>query len=639
MKRRWKWLRNIAIVALIAAGGWYYQFGREKPVSFITEAATVGTVQKTVEVTGSVEAAQLLSLRFKTGGRLEAVDVKVGDRVEAGQALASLDARQNATQIMQAEAALAGAQAELSQILAGPTAATAEISRTEVDQAELNINRAAMAMLNVKDTNEAKLLKAMQEVENARAGVQNAEIALANAQKSSGKTEEKADNTLSDKYENTKTVLNAAIDTLDHALSVADEIIGTDSAAQKERQISLGFKNQQAKITAKNAYRQSLTELEQLKTEVAGLVATATPAELDRLLALTESRLLDEKILLDTVDVVVDASNEGAYLSGTDLSTFKTQTKAEKTALNTEISTIRTTRQAVTSAELEVDTSEVTGTTATDTAQAALVEAQNKLKTAEIAYNALKVETEIAVIDSKQEIEAKKLLARQAENNLDKVLERPRGVDTAAARARVAQAAASLQEARQSYDDAFLTAPMSGIVTAVNFETGENISAVDELVTVMTDQLQIKANISESDIAAIAVGDVVEISFDALPGEAPLLGKVAAVDPAETVIQGVIYYQATISLESADERVKSGMTADLSILAERRDAVLTVNPTGVQYEGDQPFVYVITVDEKGSKQKTRRDITIGLEGDQSVEVMSGVAKGDLVMLFEETEEK
>ena len=110
-------------VILIVVGVTSYLVIRpaSKGTTLQTTAVQQGTVLATVSASGTLEAAQDLGLNFTTGGKVTAIDVKVGQRVTTGQVLAKVDPTSSQDSLEQAQAALSGAEAELSAAVQGET--------------------------------------------------------------------------------------------------------------------------------------------------------------------------------------------------------------------------------------------------------------------------------------------------------------------------------------------------------------------------------------------------------------------------------------------------------------------------------------------------------------------------------------
>lgn len=178
MKRRTIYL---ALALFVAASGavlfWRARSGRDAGAGTL-RAATVERSTLTVAVTasGRIEPAARVGLSFETPARVAEVFVEEGQKVESGAALARLVTDQLELQLVQAQAAVAAAEAQLTQLEAGPRQA-------EIEQAEANL-RAATAQLSTAVANRDQIASGASdsEIAAARAGVAQAEAARKMAQ-------------------------------------------------------------------------------------------------------------------------------------------------------------------------------------------------------------------------------------------------------------------------------------------------------------------------------------------------------------------------------------------------------------------------------------------------------------------------
>jgi HlyD family secretion protein len=153
-----------------------------------------------------------------------------------------------------------------------------------------------------------------------------------------------------------------------------------------------------------------------------------------------------------------------------------------------------------------------------------------------------------------------------------------------------------------------------------------------------TEEYEINVDIPESDIAKLKVGDEVVIELDAFGSDHLFAGKVAFIDPAQTVIQDVTYYSTTVSLESNSwvERIKPGMSADVTITTAEKNDVIYIPQRAVKIReallGEVPEKYVeVLINEEEVEEKT---VEVGLRGDGGlVEILSGIEDGDRVITF------
>lgn len=193
--------------------------------------------------------------------------------------------------------------------------------------------------------------------------------------------------------------------------------------------------------------------------------------------------------------------------------------------------------------------------------------------------------------------------------------------EIAAAQARVDAAQATLNLAR-------LTAPFAATVTESLPLPGDQVAAgasafrLDDLTSLLVD-----VEVSEVDINSVSVGQSATLSFDAIL-DRTYHGKVVQVAQAGTDVGGVVNFKVTVELTDADQLVKPGMTAAVSIIVNELADVPLVPNRAVRLVDGQRVVYLL---ENGLPVKT--EITLGASGDL-VSVIAGgdIQEGDVIIL-------
>lgn len=177
-------------------------------------------------------------------------------------------------------------------------------------------------------------------------------------------------------------------------------------------------------------------------------------------------------------------------------------------------------------------------------------------------------------------------------------------------------------------------APTDGVVIKKYLEAGEMASMTAPIVTISGEKgFEIRANIPESDIDKIKIEQRGEATFDAFSSDEIFYFIVSEIEPAATIIQDVVYYQATFKMEKEDSRIKSGMSADIDVLTAEKKDVLAVSNQAIKNDEGNKYVEVLKmVDEK--KVTERKNVKIGLRGDNGMtEIISGLNEGDEVVTF------
>src|SRR5580698_7963937 len=137
------------VVVLVAAGVgvWASQGSSAATPTYELVAAASSTLRQTVSSTGTIEPAQQANLNFATSGQVTAVDVTVGEKVTAGQVLATVSSASLSADVAQAEATEATDAAKLSSDqAAGVTSAQLTADQTAVTAAENQVTDAKQAL-------------------------------------------------------------------------------------------------------------------------------------------------------------------------------------------------------------------------------------------------------------------------------------------------------------------------------------------------------------------------------------------------------------------------------------------------------------------------------------------------------------
>ncbi|MBN1248527.1 MAG: efflux RND transporter periplasmic adaptor subunit [Anaerolineae bacterium] len=137
--------------------------------------------------------------------------------------------------------------------------------------------------------------------------------------------------------------------------------------------------------------------------------------------------------------------------------------------------------------------------------------------------------------------------------------------EVAVAEAGVAQARAALAQAQELLDQHSIEAPFDGVVTDLPVASGDTVAQGAAVATVAAlDQLRIRTtDLTELDVAEVAVGQPVVVNLDAVP-DRPLPGTVARIDPQGLPSFGDVIYDAIIELDTVPDWVRWGMTAQVT---------------------------------------------------------------------------
>ena len=195
--------------------------------------------------------------------------------------------------------------------------------------------------------------------------------------------------------------------------------------------------------------------------------------------------------------------------------------------------------------------------------------------------------------------------------------------------AQVSQARASLQTIEAALSKKEMRSPINGVVTVVSAKVGAIASPNETVVSLISaDTLQIESYVPEKSIQFIHIGNDASVSLDAYGADVLFPTTVVAMDPADTVRDGVSTYRIVLQFVKADNRIKPGMTANVSIATEKKSNVIAV-PQGIVQGTDGNK----TVQVKEGDATVNRPVQTGnvsLLG--QMEITSGLKEGDVVVL-------
>jgi HlyD family secretion protein len=459
-----------------------------------------------VSVSGKVVPADTVDLAFNQTGRVAGVFADVGDIVPAGTVLASIENGDVRGEVLQKEAALEAAQADLDALKRGARPEEIAVSQGAVDSASVTLTDARKSLTE-------KISDAYIKSDDAIRA--QADQMFSNARTSNPQLLFETDGQLKSDLLQQRIALEAMLTTWGTSLSDTDQGVLANS---------------------------SVIHLAQVKT------------------------------FLEKLALALNGLSASSALSQTTIDSWKA-----------DISTARTT---------------------ISTATATLISASGSVSSAESALSL--AERELSLKQSDATIEA--INAQEA---------------------KVKAARADLLSAQSRYQKTLVIAPFTGVVSKMDAKVGGNASSNTSLISMISaEKLQIESFIPEINVPLVKVGDSATVTLDAY-GEKVLFGaEVIALDPAETIRDGVSTYRAKLRFLNEDPRIKSGMTANIIITTEKKTGVISI-PQGIVKRVDNRTVVYVLEDESFVERIIETGSVSSLG---TVEVVSGLLEGDVVSL-------
>lgn len=185
----------------------------------------------------------------------------------------------------------------------------------------------------------------------------------------------------------------------------------------------------------------------------------------------------------------------------------------------------------------------------------------------------------------------------------------------------------TLQQWEDAYKPTPLIAPINGDVIVRAVEPGQSVTPNDPVV-VLSDRLIVKAQVDETDIGRVKVGQNAFVSLDAYPGE-KVMARVDHISYESKLINNVTIYEVDILPQKVPRAFRSGMTANVNIVEKVRRNVIRLPVDAIRREKEGIFV---SVKENGQGKSATRKVVTGLSDENFVEITSGLDEQDIVIV-------
>jgi HlyD family secretion protein len=224
------------------------------------------------------------------------------------------------------------------------------------------------------------------------------------------------------------------------------------------------------------------------------------------------------------------------------------------------------------------------------------------------------------------EILAARIQVLQAQTELAQVLA-DQSSNAKLAQLTLEQAQLNLEAAQATLDQLELVAPINGLVTAVDAEVGQSVGTTSIVTLANLDQPTVVLYLDETDLDNIAVGNEVDVTFDALPDET-FTGQVVRVEPELVTMEGVPTVQAIATLEGASlHNLPAGLNASVDVIGGKAENALLVPVEALRELG--PGEYAVFV-VKDNGELEMRPVEVGLMDYANTQIISGLEMGEQV---------
>lgn len=285
---------------------------------------------------------------------------------------------------------------------------------------------------------------------------------------------------------------------------------------------------------------------------------------------------------------------------------------------------LETAKSNVTKQETAIANTNAQRATKISEAQTAVKNAQSQLDSANKALGANPTDEQL------------KAKVQTAQDNLDKqkqTLESAQNSSTADT-TQLTNAQEQYEKALANYNKMTVTSPISGVVVAKTYNTGDDVQAAKSVLTIIDpNSIKVKVAVDELDIAKVTNGQTATVKFDAISDKS-FEGTVEAIAQLGTSNNNVTTYDVTLGIKEPTG-IKVGMNANITLAIQSKEDALVVPVEAVTKEGDKKYVTVSSSsgESEGTQSRGQRvEVTTGLENESYVEIVSGVTEGEKLLV-------
>jgi len=549
-----------------------------------------GAVTQTVAVPGSVSSAGIVKLNPVTNGKVAQILVSVGQQVTAGQPLAKLDTTDLQAAVTTAQNNLAAAQTNYDKALSGVTDAQNTLASTQQSTANSVANaQAALSKLKssyaAAKTNFSSLYGSLindlatyvSQISVAQQQVQKTQNDLASAnQISDNKSAQTAMNQASAALGNAQSYVQSVFasaegDYIQAANQVLNAASAFDAAIAANADTSAAS---QQMATAQVAYTTAASRLTNGIDAPNGQIGTALASS------------ISAQNSLNTVNAKPDSTLDAA--------------RADVAAL---LVTLTGEQQAATNDKNKITQAGTSVSTINDAISGSYVSAISNVTSAQI-------QAAQSIQNAQTSLNNQPAAVQSAQNSLE-------------------NAQTSFATAQTNFDSATIKASVTGVVSAINAQVGENVTSTATagfIVLANTGSLVLHGTIGEADVVKLKLTQVATITVDAV-GTAKMTGRVTSLDPVATIASGVPVYGIDVTIDVPNAAVRPGMSGTANVIIASSPNTLVVPNLAVKTASGRRY---LTVMKNGAAVDT--DATFGISNDTVTEVLTGVQEGDVVVL-------
>lgn len=619
MKRVIKILIPITIIILIIVGIIFsINKNKETQKDYKEYKINIGNFINYVEADGKISGENQISIKSKASGNIEQIYFKNGDTVKQGDLLIKLESIDAENALRNARIGVTNAQNNLNKI-------TKPADKLTITQAELSLQTA-------KDNLEK--LKLSQKIT-----LEQSQEANSNAQKSLENSYDAALNNIDSAFSGFGTIINNSqkILYLSELISSQDitgnadidknllqdpsvlwnveipkywqDILNStnfDTAEDKTKLENLAKLATVAYKNAKNNYNSSATEYRTLSrfSEKEDIEKFLTKS-IDTAKYFTEM----ERSLNNLYDYFITYNNDRKRTLYYNIPVYNSTLKGDTVSCNGFLSNLiasQTGAYGIETLKISLKNTERNLQTLTQNQPLDLQSAQKNLDAMQESYNKL--------INGADKLDIKSYQIALEQSNVQ------------------------LSSALNQLENYYIKAPFDGVIGGINYKISDLVLSGSPVAQIVSNDKIVEINVNENDTSKLEIGQKTEVVFDAFD-KLKIEGNVIEINSTPNQEQSnVVNYLVKISLNKNSENekyfnlIRTGMNVSAKIITKEKKNILLVDNGAVNETDDGFFVETLTKSNDGKDIINKKDITIGLIGNDNTEVLSGIEENETVII-------
>lgn len=646
-KIQWKTLIvGVLTVALFVVISHYFFSSSDETPQFIEHTVKIGNLSETIKSSGKAELVDEQRLRFNLTGKVTGVNFSDGDEVKEGQTIAELDKVQLESDIKQAEINLQNSQISLNNLLEGNTEAEIIRAKNNVDDTISKIYISERNLLISKNNYDVELRDLSLEFELAENDVtekiKDLEIAgkiFENAGIYKGDDDLSAVASYNAELTGALADIHLILIDMQNSLIEIDYILGITDERKNQNdtfEYYIGAKDHVAANNTINQIKELFQPLDFLDQNYNALSnkSFVNKAELIELLDHTIIFLDDAVIAFSNYYTTLEDTVPSEHFTLSQIDSTKSSALSYVKLAKGQSEDVTNTRNSLINLEtsdtvqLAIEEDYIQKASALNSAEIDLKKSENTLNNLRQTIDSKKESARLKLVSAENDLRNLKssLLAQQEE--LADILDGADKNDLAKARNDITLRELALERVKDDVTKYEIIAPFDGIVRQIDYKEGDNIISDDDKFVYIENPnlLSIEILLDQIDIVRLEEGQKANMVFDALP-DTTFTGAIDQVNQTPVDSSGVVSYLVSITLNRDEEKIFSGMTAEVEIIiSELKDVILVPN-SAIQNQRGQKTVLIQTSDA-GPKMVS---IEIGETDGKNTEVKSGLKEGDIVL--------